>query len=493
MAISPADSDWASGLDLSPTLEAVHCYPFTVVSRLACSLYGLDHSAMYMRLKTVVQGFRFEEWDAQGTIGAELIRGFIIHAVEKVRAKGIDVNAVVVLADEVYAVQQSFRTWFKGSMSQDLTSILGSAMLSDKVLDDLDAGLVLSSLVPSPIGETSSGRTVEAVKLPPLDPEEIVDCWWERPADKDKLIATAAALSDLPRAVEFAHDYIVEHIPKGEVSMESVAELMKHVMGRLKARYEPEMISPKQFRAVVFQERIALDLDTIKSVMDSTFTNSISRFKEHSTIVPSASLVLLSAGAQDSGDDDYAAILRELPDRLFVEKLKTVDDGEVLEWALAWWLRLRLELMANEKITVGKLFQLRPKLQGQWHSFAGVTFDVKSVSVIPDDGWPLSHAEPEAFMRKLNTIKLCEGDVVLLHPHPREVFDLLLAVRDVDGRIRITLIDAKSAVGKNQVRGTAAKPARMRRIVKENRVRTLTRQEAVADTSGSWKRVQRFE
>eukprot|EP00961_Rhodomonas_salina_P250841 3390772-Rhodomonas_salina.1 len=114
-------------------------------------------------------------------------------------------------------------------------------------------------------------------------------------------------------------------------SRNEIVSLMDSVMSSINQRYQryqPELISRDHLRAVVFREKIALDEDAIDSVMNSRFTNSISKFGSQAQIVSTASLVMLSAGAQNEpGDDDYAIILREFVDNLIVK-----HKGDVLEW-----------------------------------------------------------------------------------------------------------------------------------------------------------------
>eukprot|EP00961_Rhodomonas_salina_P137136 1844962-Rhodomonas_salina.1 len=153
--------------------------------------------------RAVRQHLDFEEWFLDSDDDVEMIRGFIIHAVRKLRQAGTPVNQVVVLADEVLKVQEDFERKFGIPPNTDITSVLRQAMLDQEIMDDLRSGLVISSLAPSPLGKTVSERGVEPAELPPLEPKDIVRDWWgiKDKEDQGKLIATAAALCDLPRAV----------------------------------------------------------------------------------------------------------------------------------------------------------------------------------------------------------------------------------------------------------------------------------------------------
>jgi len=126
-------------------------------------------------------------------------------------------------------------------------------------------------------------------------------------------------------------------------------------------------------------------------------------------------------------------------------------DGDLLEWSMAWWLQLRLAVVAGAKgFTLCKLFQLgsvRASLCSQLKTkVKGVTFDVPDVvDVVNGSTTPDSHKDPDHFLQALDNITLSPGDAVILHPHPREAFDLLLAITDVAGRTFVTLLDQKSA------------------------------------------------
>eukprot|EP00961_Rhodomonas_salina_P018709 251965-Rhodomonas_salina.1 len=244
-----------------------------------------------MPLRRAVQHFDLEKL-CYRDIDVEIIRGFIVHAVRKLRAAGTTVEQVVVLADEVLKVQEDFEANFGISPSKDITSVLRKAMLNEEIMDGLGAGLVISSLAPSPLGKTRSERGVVPVELPPLDPKDIVRDWWgiTDKEDQDKLMATAAALCDLPRAVQFAHEYFKQRSTTDAPSRNEIVSLMDSVVSRINERYQPRMISREHLRAVVFQEEIALDEDAIKSLMNSRFTNAISEFDDDSQIVPTASL-----------------------------------------------------------------------------------------------------------------------------------------------------------------------------------------------------------
>lgn len=475
MGMSAADSAWAEDSSLSRAKQARVCYPFTVVARLACSLYGQELSSIEVPLRRAVRLFDFEEWDLSRDFDVEMIRGFIIHAVRKLRSAGTTVQEVVVLADEVLKVQEDFERNFGIPPNKDITSVLRKAMLDQEIMGDLRSGLVISSLAPSPLGKTLSERGVVPVELAPLIPEAIVRDWWGIADAKhqDKLIATAAALCDLPRAVQFAHDYIKTRSTTDAPSMNEIVSLMDSVMCRINQRYQPQMISRKHLRAVVFQEEIALDEDAIDSVMNSRFTNTINDFGGKPQIIPTASLVMLSAGAQrrKPGYDKCLVILRE-----FVDNLVVKEKGDVLEWALEWWLRLRLALVEGEEATLQKLFQIDavPQSQPYLNKAMSVTFVGPDVKVIQHGRWPSSHDGAASFMQNLDTITLGPGEAAIVHLHPKEVFDLLLAVRAKTGRIFLVCIEAKSSAGgggpKNGLPDQGKQAKRLRQVVEQSGV-----------------------
>lgn len=252
-------------------------------------------------------------------------------------------------------------------------------------------------------GKTLSERGVEPVELPRLEPKAIVRDWWsiKDKEDQGTLMATAAALCDLPRAVQFAHEYIMQRSTTDAPSRNEIVSLMDSVMSSINQRYQryqPELISRDHLRAVVFREKIALDEDAIDSVMNSRFTNSISKFGSQAQIVSTASLVMLSAGAQNEpGDDDYAIILREFVDNLIVK-----HKGDVLEWVLEWWLRLWLALVGKEAITLQKLFQINkvPLIQPYFKTAMDVTFIGRDIKGIPYAEGPSSYDDAAGFVKK---------------------------------------------------------------------------------------------
>eukprot|EP00971_Amphidinium_carterae_P071416 1412537-Amphidinium_carterae.1 len=92
----------------------------------------------------------------------ELIRGFLQHAVEKVTAMRSDISGVIVLADEVLKAEDEFviRYDLKTPKERDVTAILRSALLDEEFVDDVDFGLVISTLGLSAAGLTWSSRFV---------------------------------------------------------------------------------------------------------------------------------------------------------------------------------------------------------------------------------------------------------------------------------------------------------------------------------------------
>eukprot|EP00961_Rhodomonas_salina_P299071 3938624-Rhodomonas_salina.1 len=161
---------------------------------------------------------------------------------------------------------------------------------------------------------------------------------------------------------------------------------------------------------------------------------------------------MLSAGAQRSErSEKYAVILRE-----FVDSLVVKAKGDVLEWALEWWLRLRLALVGKEEVTLQKLFQIVddvPPSQPYFNTAMDVTFVGRDVKVISYAGEPSSYEDAAGFMQNLDTITLLPGEPAIVHPHPREAFDLLLAVRANSGNIFIVCLDTTSSDGDGSSHG----------------------------------------
>jgi hypothetical protein len=120
-----------------------------VVARVAAVLYGMPPPEVRKLL-------RRGDWaklasDGTDDFAEELIRGFIRHAVSKLRAAGISVHTVVVLADEVARAEEAFSDEYnlRSAAKRDVTSVLRKSVL-DKPILDINATLVISSLTLSP-------------------------------------------------------------------------------------------------------------------------------------------------------------------------------------------------------------------------------------------------------------------------------------------------------------------------------------------------------
>eukprot|EP00971_Amphidinium_carterae_P338007 6475142-Amphidinium_carterae.1 len=202
--VLPLAITYNSGMNFTPAAEFSWstkyevCYALGVVARLASVLYGQAPERMMQKLTD-----RSTTWglDMDYSYPTKLIRGFLQHAIQKVKAVRSDISGVIVLVDEVIKAESAFADAYKldSAAKRDVTGILRSALLDEKFVE-VHVGLVVSTLALSAAGHTTSDRFVMALILSNLEPEKILSNWWKR--HEKCLLALASALSSLPRAVE---------------------------------------------------------------------------------------------------------------------------------------------------------------------------------------------------------------------------------------------------------------------------------------------------
>eukprot|EP00971_Amphidinium_carterae_P145519 2883891-Amphidinium_carterae.1 len=335
----------------------------------------------------------------------------------------------------------------EAEVERDVTSYLRSAVLDMEIVDDVHFGLVISTLALRPVGLTLSDRFVKALILDALDPTEVQQNWWKR--GDDGLYALAVALCDLPRAMEIVATLLQEPAYAPELTPESMAKLILDLENMLSAYYFKVGLglSREDLRAIVYQEEIVLDDDAMVRLQGSVFTNSLSNFDQVKNLgpkrrfVPEASLVLL-AQVTIRGDTGHSTgMLRD-----FMQKLRTTNKGDTLEWCLDWWLRLRWSVVAGQKsFSLGKLLGLTTtNSRGtKLELLCATTFGADQRKPREID-LPSSYADKKGFLAKLAMTTLVEDELVFLVPAPRECFDAGVAVRGKDGVVVVAL-DAKSS------------------------------------------------
>ena len=143
-----------------------------------------------------------------------------------------------------------------------------------------------------------------------LDEREVVTSWWERNGTE----FAAAALSELPRLLEFAAGFLVK-LPKNvALNPSNVAELFQHVREELRGRYTLKLPPAADLFAAVFGEETTRNATVMTYIKRSIFVNTVREVEmpgfDGTTdlqIKPILSLLLISAAAKaDTSPSSFA-------------------------------------------------------------------------------------------------------------------------------------------------------------------------------------------
>jgi hypothetical protein len=460
--VLPLAFTFNSNMNFSPKVEFAWstdyevCYALSVVSRLLAVFYGMELA----NVQSILTGHR-KLW-GEGEDRAyptELIRGCILHLVSKAP---FVVTTVVVLGDEVALAEDKFASKYNlDSSERDVTSVLRSALLDTKIAPHLNAALILASLTITPMGKTVSTRKVVHFTTLTLNPYEIVKHWWKRP-EMAALIKVAAALADVPRGVEFAATYLRGH-PE-PVNAGTIKALLEYVQAEFISWYNPSLrLTLDELHAVFFGEELELNARSMELVKFSLFTNSIVDFNSDTTtakFIPTASLLLLAAGAQRGAPNNVAnSLLKGL-----LPRLSTVKIGDPLEWGVELALQMRLAIVAGRKdLSLLQLMSLEGEDlnrgsesrssevgDGMLDKMAKVNVNVPKVFNQEYDPIPNSQTDLEGFVAFLTAWEMVAGEVRLASIHKKEGFDHLFVVCDDSGEIFLVFIEDWSKKGKQQ-------------------------------------------
>lgn len=328
-------------------------YSFAVIKRVLGVFYGIAVEDVLERLqpgshlKLPVGGD-----DLKGTLARSMIRAAVIHVVRAANRhrspREPKVSTVVVMQDESVQADDTFS-------QLDVSSTLRSALLDTQLDSQLNVAVVMTALKPSALGQalTAPGRAVIAVVLPQLLPNDVVERWWRMKGDRGPALLVAAAVKDLPRQVEVFYDLIREKkLPLGPGSrwtagdIKSLFDACKAV---LNARYQTTNVKVHHVRAIVFGQFVRSNKRSLKAISDSTYVNSLPTLDVKASVyfTPRASLTFLSAVVTQTANDRgerWAVLLRD-----FLDQLVLARAGDALEWALEWWLELRLAVLHASK------------------------------------------------------------------------------------------------------------------------------------------------
>ena len=393
--------------------------------------------------------------------GTELIREFVVIMMEAMSAHNRTVDTFVLLIDEAVRMERKMQSMksFQRQLDGDvqMTSVISAALLNKKLTfspsdgephQPINAALLISSLQVSPIGESSSGRSIFPIVLAEsLDPHAVLEKIW-RPCLNNRslskkeagtLMLIAAMVNTLPRMVESVDTFFrTGNNRKVPIDEKLVSDLFKHIKEDMSFRYGRSKLGNENLiYAGVFHESVKLNESGMMEAIEKSFiTNSLTGFDETSTeIVPVLSIfrLLASDGVSQELTDTYSSLVDQI-----IASTKN-DVGRLLEVAGYHWLRFRLRLLSNmglhHETNCGRLLGLDAAIAA-----GSLSYNLEallSTPVINSAQRRISfhtmtkRSYGATGMRRvideLEGLKY-EADTIVIRPHPKEAFDLCLKV-----------------------------------------------------------------
>lgn len=333
-----------------------------------------------------------------------------------------------------------------------------------------NAALVLSSLDVGLKGITLSGRPlVPLLQCEALDPHQIVTEWWNI---QDRLLhfrfqLIAAALCDLPRALETANSYIQKH--RAQISAPKFCDaLVCHLKDQLCIRYAHAVslltLSPMLLQAMLFKSDISLDENISYAIQTSVLTNVLAREISACGIVKNFSprvnlfLFALRAGTSDTFLQRLAALFKEV----LTSTLAGPDSGapqnesagDILALHTALMLNARVGVCMNNDAAVALVELLGLEPSGLRTHFLGdeMKLTADMASMWDNKLSTLQHrsnkaAQEKRFLREVQAIEVSAAwPLELWRGAAKDGFDLLIKAFDptAPGQCQYVFLDSKS-------------------------------------------------
>ena len=304
-----------------------------------------------------------------------------------------------------------------------------------------------------------SGRHPVILELPErLDVEKVAKSWWAREGATFEF--AAAALSDLPRLLEFGAGFF--GFPDNvALNPSNVSELVVQVRQRLPERYTLELPPAADLYAAVCGEETRRNAAVMTYIKRSIFVNALQEVEmpgldgiSDPSINPIVSLFMLSAAAKArKKPSSFAKLVAEFP-----ENIELKEAGRPLECCAVWWLRMRLATAAGKKdFPLEKLLGIEgvncedSEDRRMLKLLKKVSFEVPSddlnLRTSYRNGKLSSSRKNNAanFLQQLGQLGKEADEVWLLRAADREEWDILLSVYDAqDSKWFLTFIDLKA-------------------------------------------------
>jgi hypothetical protein len=357
-----------SGLELIVSPDSDIKFILTVVSRIISLLYGMPLLEVVELISNTIYLLPTHNL----TTAIQILRIFIKRIVEAVRVHR-NISTLVVAVDEISRIDDAMKKFYPVlANTYDFGGCLRKALL-DPYDDnyDFDVALILAGLTVSPLEITFSNRLVTPLRLPGhLDPDLIVSKWWNTahysPGEKLLLRFIAESLSDSPRAVEFAADFVKDHAAH-PVNQTYMADFIDYITEALNDNYLISYFPGYVLLYnIIFGYPVVADGEVMECIRRNILTNVFKAFGDNSTLTPSANIYMLGNAATQLPGENTESFSEAFGDIMsIVRNIK--PGGFILEDYFRVWLKLRLKVAQNcpqFPLTLGNLLGIKTRLSG---------------------------------------------------------------------------------------------------------------------------------
>jgi len=352
--LTKIEKDWMSDDNLN-TLTA---YAMSTISRMIFSIYeAIDYETVVTKISNNLNTIPII---SSGTMITEVISVF---ADDVFVVRGA-VTDVVVFLDEPRLLGEHYN-------DSDIHEILRGAILNNRI-GSLRCTLLMSSLEVSQVGYTKSGRGIFPLRLPEkLDEDEIVEKIFNSDElkisddNRLKLKLIASLVSNLPRTVQFALNYIIENQSINPLNTAFIKNIFEYLLEKVSNRYEAFVPSDEMMFRLVYDMMVPLNDETKLMIEESILTNVVYQFtKTPPPFQPKASLPMLASAAQNNPNEVLAPFIT----RTFKEILDSIQlsekEGDIMEDIFQIWTQFRLQCAYQRGCTDGAAFLTVAQLFG---------------------------------------------------------------------------------------------------------------------------------
>ena len=376
------EKDWGGDSETS--------FALMVIARCASALYDIDLGDMCNLIYENLRSFDISGIDSTGY---HLIDLFLRYVVSNERQRGILIEDVVIIVDEVVKAEKNLRIHNK--RSNDACAILREALLNEKSNPfDFNTAVCISSLELSACGDTQSGRSVESLSVPfGLNPTRIAKEWWKAKKDEERILSyVAACVNTLPRAAETVGKYLRKHSDRS-IDQKFIQELFLDLRKNLTLRYAWENFPDKNMLySIIFGKRVPTDDQVQIYITNSVLLNSAETCMLNGEgIVPTSSLTVL-AGIKDAKEKNIMKWTKQIYEDVLQEIVNLAKQGAAegipFESFFAKWMRYRwlIARAADKKVTLAELLGIQEKIALPEAEIFNKALNVEATTSLPNPG-----------------------------------------------------------------------------------------------------------